>query len=155
MRRQFLVILLILLLVCPVLGTNDSIQYNISYTSSQPNAAPLPIALFTAIFGIALLLLSVLLRVDQGADIIAIMATFPLLVAAWQFLTVDIVTGFGTWGMLVNESNQYGMLEKHTIYTMYPVAIILLVLFVISLFNVYRIVMLPGFISKDINAGDE
>lgn len=123
--------LLVLSILTPIAPVSAVV--NITYTQATSNATPLPLVIFIAILGIALLLLSFLLRMNQGADVVAVVAPFPLFVSAWQFLSIDMVSGYGVVSTTVYES--------HTWYTMYPETIIMFVLFGISLLNVYRIVM--------------
>lgn len=122
-----------LLILCSLIITPVSADVNVTYTQAASNATPLYLVLFIATLGIALLLLSFLLRMNQGADVVAVVAPFPLFVSAWQFLSIDVVSGYGIVSTTVYES--------HTWYTMYPEAIVMFVLFGISLLNIYRIVM--------------
>lgn len=110
---------------------------NITYTQSTNNATPLTVALFVALIGIAALIGSIMLSRDISGVIMAVIAPFPLIIAAWQFMTIDIVTSYGSSAISTN----YALMENHTIYTMYSVSIIMLVLFGISVLNIYRIIM--------------
>lgn len=122
---------LIPLLLIVALIPSVSAEVNITYTQATSNATPLLLVLFIAAVGISLLLLSVLFH--KCPAIVAIVSPFPLFVSAWQFLSIDNVSGYGVVGAIVYES--------HTWYTMYPEAIIMFVLFAISVLNVYRVVM--------------
>lgn len=121
--------------VCSV--SSLSTASNVTYTYSKDNATPLNVALFVAAIGITALLGSLLLSREVSGVIMAIIAPFPLIVAAWQFMSIDIVTSYGSSAI----STTYALMENHTIYTIYPVSIIMLVLFGISVLNIYRIIM--------------
>lgn len=110
---------------------------NITYTQSENNATPLNVALLVAIIGMGALLGSLIFFREVSGVILAIIAPFPLIVAAWQFMTIDVVTSYGAAAI----STTYELMENHTIYTIYPVSIIMMVMFGISVLNIYRIVM--------------
>lgn len=98
------------------------------YTNGAPNAVPLAIVIFIAIVGGLCLAIAVFVRPESGGDVFAVIAPFPLLISAWQFLFVDIISD--------------GPPVSHTIYAMYPEAAIMLVVFGISILNAYRVIML-------------
>ena len=110
---------------------------NSSYVNGQAGLTPLAIVIFFAIIGIALLILSFLVPPEKGGSVLGIMSPVALLVAAYKMLSIDIVTGYG----VVSSATEFGVIENHTIYQMYPEAVVLLIIFVISLLNVYRVIM--------------
>lgn len=126
--RLWLLPLFIFALVLPA-----NAEVDVTYTQATANATPLSLVIFIAILGIVLLLLSFVLRMNQGADVVAVVAPFPLFISAWQFLSIDVVSGYGVVSTTVYES--------HTWYTMYPEAIIMFVLFGVSVLNIYRVIM--------------
>lgn len=123
---------------------NETVYYNVSYSTAQPNATPIALPIVFAIIGGGLILLSFMLRSDQGSAVLAIVAVPAILISGWKFLNIDIVTGYGAMG-LTSATGDYtfAIMESHTIYQMYPEAIFMLVLFGISLLNVYRVIFAP------------
>lgn len=129
-----------LLFLCSLLVCQVSAVVNVTYNQSFTNASPMELVLFVASLGILLLILSFVLRIDQGSDVVAVISPFPLLISAWQFLSIDVVSGYGVVTNSTSISDSI-VFESHTWYTMYPEAIIMLVLFGISVLNIYRIVI--------------
>ena len=154
MIKRILVLLALLLCVCPAMATfnitftsDDLVTANVSYIPAQGSATPLPIAAGVAILGIVLLVISIVYRPENGADILSILSVPPLLVSAIQFLSIDIVTGFGVTSQqicdpVIYESTRFVLMENHTIYQMYYVTTILIIFLVISVLNIYRVLMM-------------
>jgi hypothetical protein len=107
---------------------------NVTYSAGVPNSVPIEIILFIAVIGIALLILSVIIRNDIG-DIFAILSPIVFLISAWQFLVVDVIS-------------DYGIIHSHTVYSMYPESVFMLILFGISVLNIYRIMTASNLITE-------
>lgn len=157
MNKLLLLLVALLLCISPIAATNanfsvvfgpdDLATANVTYINSQGLATPLPVAAGVAILGIIMLVLSIMYKPENGADILSILSVPPLLISAWQFLSIDIVTGYGVTSqaicdMAIPESARFVLMENHTIYALYPVSILLIVLFVIAILNVYRVLMI-------------
>jgi len=138
----------------PEFSSNESAHYNVSYANAPANATPMEMPMFFAVLGIALLIGSFMVSTSQGSDVIALMSPLPLLISAWQFLHVDVVTGYGTTiAEYTGLPTVSTMMESHMIYQMYPQALILFIFFLISLLNLYRVIMSPKY-EKDPDLGD-
>jgi len=127
---------------------------NASYQPGAPSAIPLPIVVFVAALGIFLLVISIVFLPKSGSVIIAIIATMPLLISAWMFMYVDVVTGYGAIGLAVDNSSNLMLMESHTIYALYTNAIIMLVYFGIAALNIYRVVMMTKVTSSEYSDDD-
>ena len=145
MKKLYFLILLALLItpvmanpyytpVIPATGT-DTTYYNISYMLASNSATPFAFWLFMAMLGLTLLFASFVLKEAQGNDICAIMAPFPILITAWQSLSVDIMGGYG----VAVSGNTWVLLENHIIYSQILISLLFALLFIISLFNIYRV----------------
>jgi hypothetical protein len=120
------------------MNTSDNTYYNVSYKAGNSNFTPFSVWVFVAAAGFYLMLFSFLARPEQNNDIFAYLAVPALGLAAWQSLALDFITGSG----VTSQNGNYVMLEQHTIYSITGVTIIFIILFIISLLNIYRIVML-------------
>lgn len=148
-----LTLLTIAILLSPVSASfsaafspNDTVHYNVSYANAPANAVPIALPIFLAILGIVFLLLSFAIQPSQGQDVIAWMTPIPLLISAWRFLNIDIVTGYGTTIAETTTTNfTSSLLESHMIYAMYPESVFIFILFIISLLNIYRVTASPRF----------
>ena len=120
----------------PVMDTMANVtHYNVSYSLSSNSATPFVFWLFMAMLGITLLFASFVLKEAQGNDICAIMAPFPILITAWQSLSVDIMGGYG----VAVSGNTWVLLENHIIYSQILISLLFALLFIISLLNIYRV----------------
>jgi hypothetical protein len=131
---------------------SDVVHYNISYSHEDAGTTAFPFWLFIAITGIVLLLGSFVLDAKKGGELLAVLAPFPLLVAAIQSLKIDIVTGFGVTSQIayygseggvqtaaVPSVGEYVLLEHHIIYGEILLAVFFVILFIGSIFNIYRL----------------
>ena len=153
-KRILLCLVFLAILICPMVAAYDftnivntsnvDTYYNVSRVANPVSAVPLESVLWLASLGIILLVLSFFARPDQCNDILAIMAVFPLGVASWRFLTIDIVTsGVGaTFNPRNNVENSVFMLmEQHSSTALYHEAVMCGVFFIIAILNVYRIIL--------------
>jgi hypothetical protein len=152
MLRKLFLVLLVLLIAPSAMASQFNITFsstdiattNVSYVNSQGPATPLPIAAGVAIIGIILLAVSIVMRPESGADIFSVLSIPPLLISMWQFLSIDIVTGFGVTSQpicdtSVYETGRFVLMENHTIYASWSVSLMLFIFFIISVLNVYRV----------------
>jgi hypothetical protein len=162
MNKTFLLLITLLLCISPVAAglyvepvgnfsqtftREDFVVVNTTYINSQGLATPLPVAAGVAILGIILLILSIIYKPENGADIMSILSVPPLLISAWQFMSIDVVTAFGVTSQpmssqIYKETLKFALMENHTIYSLYPVSILLVILLVIAILNVYRVLMI-------------
>jgi hypothetical protein len=117
---------------------DENTYYNVSYKAAAGNFTPFAIWIFVAAAGFYLLLISFLTTQEQNSDIFAYLAVPTIGLAAYQSLALDVITGSG----VTSQQGVFVLLEQHTIYSVTAVTIIFIILFVISLLNVYRVVML-------------
>jgi len=117
---------------------SDSTYYNVSYKQANGNFTPFSVWIFVACAGFYLMLISFLAKAEQNADIFAYLAVPALGLAAYQSLSLDVITGSG----VTSQAGKYVLMENHTIYSITGVTIIFVILFIVSLLNVYRVVML-------------
>jgi hypothetical protein len=121
----------------PMNGT-DQTYYNVSYQKANGSFTPFSVWIFVACAGFYLMLISFLAKPEQNADIFAYLAVPALGLAAYQSLALDVITGSG----VTSQAGKYVLLENHTIYSITGVTIIFVILLIVSLLNVYRVVML-------------
>jgi len=149
MKKLYFLILLALLItpvmanpyytpVIPATGT-DTTYYNVSYMLAQNSSTPFAFWLFMALLGLTLLFASFVLKEAQGNDICAIMAPFPILITAWQSLSVDIAGGAGVAAIGGDVTNTWVLLENHIIYSQLLISLFFALLFIVSLLNIYRV----------------
>lgn len=145
------------------LQSTDFVHYNMSFTRDDNGSTPFILWLFVAVIGLALLIASFVLTTGQGAELIALIAPYPLLVTAWQSLAIDMITGFGVtsqveWvgnGSILFQKdampniNEYVLLENHVIYSEVLLAVFFLILFIVSLLNIYRLYLKAKTIEDD------
>jgi hypothetical protein len=120
------------------MNTSDATYYNVSYTSASGNFTPFSIWIFVAAAGVYMMLISFLAKPEQNADIFAYLSVPVIGLAAWQSLALDVITGSG----VTSQAGKYVLMEQHTIYSITGVTIIFIILFIVSILNVYRVVML-------------
>jgi hypothetical protein len=120
------------------MNTSDAAFYNVSYTAASGNFTPFSVWIFVAAAGFYLMLISFLAKPEQNADIFAYLAVPILGLASWQSLALDVITGSG----VTSQAGKYVLMEQHTIYSITGVTIIFIILFIVSILNVYRVVML-------------
>lgn len=116
----------------------NNTYYNVSYTAASGNFTPFSIWIFVAAAGFYLMLISFLATSEQNNDIFAYLAVPTLGLATWQSLALDVITGSG----VTSQTGSYVLLEQHTIYSITGLTIIFLILFIVSLLNVYRVIMM-------------
>jgi hypothetical protein len=120
------------------MNPSDNTYYNVSYKSASGSFTPFAIWIFVAAAGFYLMLISFLATSQQNSDIFAYLAVPTIGLATWQSLALDVITGSG----VTSQSGSYVLLEQHTIYSIPGLSVIFIILFVVSLLNVYRVVML-------------
>jgi len=120
------------------MNTSDSTYYNVSYKAASGSFTPFSVWIFVACAGFYLMLISFLAKPEQNADIFAYLAVPVLGLASWQSVALDVITGSG----VTSQSGKYVLMENHTIYSITGVTIIFIILFIVSLLNVYRVIML-------------
>lgn len=118
------------------MNESDSTFYNVSYKMASSGATPFIVWLIVAAAGFYLMLISFITQ--QNSDIFAYLAVPALGLASYQSMALDVITGSG----VTSQSGKYVMMEQHTIYSITGVTIIFVILFIISLLNVYRVVMM-------------
>lgn len=128
----------------PVVDTfTHAIHYNVSYViSNQPPQMTTPIIfIIFALLGVGLLLFSRCSTEPTGKDLAGVMATPILLISAIQAFAVDTVTGSGVFGVCNSTIGdcipEYVMLENHTIYHYDLIGVVLIIIFVLSIGNLY------------------
>ena len=158
MKKLFVVLLLALLFISPVLANpyftpiiEDPTHYNISYSWATNAATPFPLWLFVAMLGLTLLFASFVLKPDQGNDVCALIAPLPILITAWQSLSVDIAGGAGVAALSNGTTNTWVLLENHIIYSPILLAVFFGVIFIVSILNIYRVYLN----SKTIDGGTQ
>jgi hypothetical protein len=156
--RKLPIIIFLLLLVTPVLANpdftpviGDPTHYNLSYSLATNSATPFPLWLFVAMLGLTLLFASFVLKAEQGNDVCALIAPLPILITAWQSLSVDIAGGAGVAALSDGTTNTWVLLENHIIYSPVILAVFFGLLFIISLLNIYRVYL----VSKTIEGGEQ
>lgn len=120
------------------MNPSDNTYYNVSYKTASGNFTPFAIWIFVAAAGFYLMLISFLATTEQNSDIFAYLAVPAIGLATWQSLALDVITGSG----VTSQAGSFVLLEQHTIYNITGLTIIFVILFIVSLLNVYRVVML-------------
>lgn len=146
MKKLFVLTLLLLFLVSPVLANpdftpviGDPTHYNLSYSWATNAATPFPLWLFVAMLGLTLLFASFVLKPDQGNDVCALIAPFPILIATVQSLSIDITGGAGVAALSNGAANTWVLLENHIIYSPIWISLFFGVIFIVSILNIYRV----------------
>jgi hypothetical protein len=117
---------------------NDNTYYNVSYKSATGNFTPFSIWIFVAAAGFYLMLISFLATSEQNSDIYAYLAVPFLALSSWQSLALDVITGSG----VASQQGSYALLEQHTIYSITGITVLFVILFIVSILNVYRVIIL-------------
>jgi len=120
------------------INTTDNTYYNVSYKTASGSFTPFSIWIFVAAAGFYLMLISFLTTQEQNSDMFAYLAVPILALSAWQSAALDVITGSG----VTSQAGKYVLLEQHTIYSITGVTIIFIILFVVSLLNIYRVLLL-------------
>lgn len=126
------------------LGTSNSVYYNTSYIiANQPPGMTTPtVWMFFIAIGISALLISRISTEPTAKDLAGIIAAPILLVSAIQAFAVDVVTG--TVYTAGTDAPYLGaILQTHTIYHYDLMAVVLGILFIISLANLYLLWVEP------------
>lgn len=120
------------------LGTATTIFYNQSYiyASQPPHMTTQTVWLFCISVGIILLLFSRVTAENTAKDLSGIISMLFLLVSAIQAFAVDVMTGT-TYTENTVSPVIGAFIETHTIYHYDLVGVVLIVLWVISLANLY------------------
>jgi hypothetical protein len=146
MKKIVIIAFLVLLLVSPVLANpdftpiiEDPTHYNISYSLATNAATPFPLWLFVAMLGLTLLFASFVLKPAQGNDVCALIAPLPILITAWQSLSVDIIGGAGVAALSDGTTDTWVLLENHIIYSPILLSMVFVLLFIVSILNIYRV----------------
>jgi len=122
--------------------TTDLIHVNQTYLNSNlPITVTTPeIELFIVIAGIVLLFLSVLGKDgDLHQDIAGVFATAFLLIGAIYSFGIDTVTGYGMSSQIVGSQVEWVLIENHIIYRYDLLGVVLVLAFVISCANLWRL----------------
>jgi hypothetical protein len=117
---------------------SDNLYYNVSFSKSNGNFTPFSVFVLIAAAGFYLLLFSFVAKPEQNNDIMGYLAVPALGLATYQSLALDVVTGSG----IASHAGNYVMMEQHTIYNITGITVIFVILFVVSLLNVVRLVLM-------------
>jgi hypothetical protein len=120
------------------INSTDNTYYNVSYKLGNASFTPFSVWVFVAAAGFYLMLFSFLAKPEQNNDIFGYLAVPALALAAYQSLALDFITGSG----VTAHNGNYVLLEQHTIYSITGVTVIFIILFIISILNVYRLIIL-------------
>lgn len=115
------------------------VHYNQSFIISDTPYTPFPLWVFVTLLGIGLLLASLILKPEQCNDIIAILAVLPLGVSAYQSLAIDMVTASGVSAAVSSCTGVWILLENHTVYHPEAITAMLVIFWIVSIANLYRI----------------
>lgn len=142
-----IVLLSIICLICligPVMAADYQIPVNsstntyinVSYKLANTTATPFFIWIFVAAAGLYMMVISFITR--KNDDIFAYLATPLLGLATYQSLTLDVITSSG----VTSQAGSLFSSEVHTLYSITGLTIIFVILFIVSLINIYRVIML-------------
>jgi hypothetical protein len=141
-------ILLVLLFLVSMIGIStgadfqspmqNNTYYNVSYTQPSGSFIPLSIWIFIAGAGFYLLLISFLATGNQNSDIFGYLAVPVIGLATWLSTGLDIITGSG----VTSQGGSFVMMEQHTIYNVPGLTIVFIVLFIVSILNIYRLIVI-------------
>jgi hypothetical protein len=120
------------------INTSDNAYYNVSYTKATGGFTPFSVFVLVAAAGFYLLLFSLVGKPEHNNDIIGYLAVPALGLATWQSLSIDVITGSG----IASQAGNYVMMEQHTVYNMTSVTVIFVILFVVSILNVIRLILM-------------
>lgn len=162
--KKILLFLLILALCIPAVSaeftqtfdtSTDTVHYNISTRWSTESTTPDWIWRDITFLGIGLFLLTLILKLEHGIDIIAILAMVPLGFSFWMtLLGLDTITSFGVASLDVAGTPTWVLMENHVINSPLEITVYLFCFWLISLVNIYRIYMIGGFgFIKKLRAG--
>lgn len=127
-------------------NSSQNVYTNKSYTMSDNSSTPFVLFILTACFGFYLLVFSIIATAEQNSDIFGYIAVPALGLATWMSRAIDVITSGGT----VSTSSGIVTLESHTIYSNASITVIFIILFIISLLNVYRVIVISrGAVDED------
>ena len=128
---------------------DDYVHYNESYHISDTKYTPWWIWAFFVTLGLGCLIGSFILSPSHRNDYIGYIAPLPLLISALMctgFSGLDVVTGYGVTGLVettqpngVPQTHEFVAMTQHMIYINDVLAVFLLILFVISIVNCFRV----------------
>lgn len=121
-------------------NTTHVIQ-NQTFVHSSTNTTALPFWIFITFLGLVFLAMSALLKQEQGIEMWALLAPIPLLISAWQSRAIEYVTSYGAVYGNIGSDPTFVMLENHTIYSEISITIVMGIIFLVSLLNVYRVLV--------------
>lgn len=142
-------------------ASKEYVHYNMSFSRDDNASTPFALWLFMAVLGLTLLIASFVLTTEQGSELISLIAPYPLLATAWQSLAIDTMNGFGVSSQVewigvytANKGstpniNEYILLENHVIHSEVLLAVFFLILFIVSLLNIYRLYLKAKTIEDD------
>lgn len=157
MRKSIILVLILLaFLLSPIVSAdynpnftplvdtmNNSVHANQTFILSQSHSTPMWVFIMVLFIGLFCFFVSLLVGIPRHADYFGYIAPFPILISALMctgISGIDVVTGYGATSLYgANNMPQYILLENHTIYILDVVALMLLIIFVISLLNTFRL----------------
>lgn len=132
--RLFLFLIFASLLVNCAYAADENLSVNTYIVHSEPYT-PYQIWIVTLALGLTFLILALLLSKEQNADAFSALSIIPLFAAAWMALQIDIpVSG------MISLGNQTNMIRtEHHIYPATILALIIVLLAFIAIFQTYRL----------------
>jgi len=127
------------------INSSQNVYTNKSYTMNDNSSTPIVLWILISCCGFYLLIFSIIAQENQGADIFGYLAVPILGLAAWTSRALDTVTSGGT----VNTASGIVVLESHTIYSNAAITWIFIILFLISLLNTYRLIVISRGVDED------
>ena len=120
------------------MNSSQNVYTNKSYQMSDNSSTPIVLWILLACAGFYLLIFSIISDQGQGSDIFGYLAVPILALAAWSSRALDVITSGG----VTTSNGNIVVLESHTIYSNPSLTIIFIILFLISLLNVYRVIVI-------------
>jgi len=127
------------------INSSQNVYTNKSYQMNDNSSTPIVLFILLACSGFYLLIFSIIADPGQGSDIFGYVAVPILGLAAWTSRALDVITSGGT----VNTASGIVVLESHTIYSNPAITIIFIILLIISLLNVYRVIVISRGVDED------
>jgi hypothetical protein len=141
MRSKILVLIAFLVAVAQVHAVSaQNLTVNVTkvYVLDQSGTTPFNIWAGAIILGAALLIISLLHFPGGEEDFVSVLAWIPIAYAMFASFAVDMATGAGVG--VAAAGTEATSLEVHTIYSFWPIAIVLFVVLIFAFVNTYRIV---------------
>ena len=127
------------------INSSTNVYTNRSYQMNTNSALPVVLFILVSCCGFYTLVFSVIASESQGMDLFGYVAVPLLGFAAYSSRAIDVITGSG---VVVTQSGVVS-LENHTIYSNPAITIIFIILFIISLLNVYRVIVISRGVDED------